>query len=222
MVRWIVLVFCSIGLLMTGCDGSNCANPNPDYDPTDPTSESCLVVCEAGTYRCSQSNLERCKDDGSGYEFVTACPAGEACFQGTCIDESRVPAQTLIEEEGHDHEEHDHAHEGDGHEDGVDPEDPEEEEEGDEHAHEGEEHAGEQDEAHACRNPPRLVLGRHCGGVGGLAHAVLQETAAQTPGASKRGRQHGAQLANFSASLSAQTLNRRLHTLPLVSCRPRA
>ena len=62
MVRWIVLVFCSIGLLITGCDGSNCANPNPDYDPTDPTSESCLVACEAGTYRCSQSNLERCKD----------------------------------------------------------------------------------------------------------------------------------------------------------------
>ena len=73
MVRWIALVFCSIGWLITGCDGSNCANPNPDYDPTDPTSESCLVACEAGTYRCSQSNLERCKDDGSGYEFVTAC-----------------------------------------------------------------------------------------------------------------------------------------------------
>ena len=85
---------------MTGCDGSNCANPNPDYDPTDPTSEFCLVACEAGTYRCSQSNLERCKDDGSGYEFVTACPAGEACFQGTCIDESKVPEQTLIGEGG--------------------------------------------------------------------------------------------------------------------------
>ena len=142
MVRWIVLVFCSIGLLMTGCDGSNCANPNPDYDPTDPTSESCLVVCEAGTYRCSQSNLERCKDDGSGYEFVTACPAGEACFQGTCIDESKVPEQTLIGGEGRDHEEHDHAHEGEDHT----HEGEEHEEEGDEHAHEGEEHAHEGEE----------------------------------------------------------------------------
>ena len=89
--KWIWVV--SLVWILTGCDGNSCPNPNPDYDPNEPDSEACLALCDASTYRCNQNNLERCKDDGSGWEFVSSCPSGKTCSGGTCIDGTSVTPQ---------------------------------------------------------------------------------------------------------------------------------
>jgi len=66
-------------------DGGDAADATAVTDTASPPHDATSTACLPGAYECAtQTSIQRCRPDGSGFEPPTECPAEEVCRWGRC------------------------------------------------------------------------------------------------------------------------------------------
>jgi hypothetical protein len=82
----------------SGCGGDNKGSPN---DCTNPATCPPDVGCAPGSVRCGPDRaVQRCRDDGSGWDTLAHCEASQSCSGGQCSPAGCMGATTSCTADG--------------------------------------------------------------------------------------------------------------------------